>query len=285
MKKVLFASVLSLLAACGQDNQSALKTSIAPGGQLPEVLRDSYVFSKDARPVDGNYQELSIVKASSGKYTAKLKTISSGFGAPVETKESVLANGLTCKSSEEPMLGLLSLTCSVDMRPVDGNLVEIKAIHAAQGLGFDVTLHTATSGFSVGGASEKTRTIANNMELAAAVKAEKSWSYSVDARPVDGNLVELNIANGSVTLKTTTAGFGFPVETSEEVIAEGLDCKANANGLICRKDARPVDGNLVEVIVTKVDGKFEASLHVVTAGFGAPVSDTTTVIASGLSKN
>jgi hypothetical protein len=48
-------------------------------------------------------------------------------------------------------------------------------------------------------------------------------------------------------------------------------------------DARPADGNLVEIILKRTaDGRFDATKHVVTAGFGGPVQNTTEELASGL---
>jgi len=53
--------------------------------------------------------------------------------------------------------------------------------------------------------------------------------------------------------------------------------------LRCFSDARPVDGNLEEIVLTlKDNGKYDAVHHVVTAGFGFPVEDTTKTVATDL---
>src|SRR4051794_1920397 len=71
---------------------------------------------------------------------------------------------------------------------------------------------------------------------------------------------------------------GSPVFASSPIPAWGT-----AKVVTFSRDARPVDGDLVEVILTKsgVD-KYDVTRHVATAGFGGTVGETSDQVASGL---
>ena len=62
---------------------------------LNTAFADGIICSQDARPVDGNYQEVKLFKNQDGYQLVK-KTITAGFGFPVEEKETILATNLKC---------------------------------------------------------------------------------------------------------------------------------------------------------------------------------------------
>jgi len=167
MKKILFASVIASLTACGESKQNSnTSTSWAPGANPGELQGDSYVFSVDRRFVDGNFEEISIVRSNDGRYEAKLKVITAGFGAPAQTTVDILGTDLTCSAYSDPMLGkaFLSLTCSVDKRYVDGALVELKLTRSDANGVYDATLHTVSGGM-VGAPVDVTTEIATGLQL------------------------------------------------------------------------------------------------------------------------
>jgi hypothetical protein len=48
------------------------------------------------------------------------------------------------------------------------------------------------------------------------------------------------------------------------------------------RDSRPVDGPLVEIILTRTARGYDANKHVLTSGFGSPVQETTELLANDL---
>ena len=59
-----------------------------------------------------------------------------------------------------------------------------------------------------------------------------------------------------------------------------------ANGILCYKDARPVDGVYKEVkLEQSQDLTYDLTTKVITPGFGFPVETTETTLATGLSCN
>ena len=55
--------------------------------------------SRDDRPVDGDYSEVRLIEVN-GSYQLSEKTMTAGFGAPVETRENILATNLECRIQE-----------------------------------------------------------------------------------------------------------------------------------------------------------------------------------------
>lgn len=116
MKKILFVSLLAGLTACAksQDSQSSAALPL-------HSIGSGLLFSQDARPADGNLTELSISRNSAGSYDAKLRVLTSGFGSPITDTSEDLGQGLRCFAAKNRQT-LVSVTCSRDDRPVDGQL-------------------------------------------------------------------------------------------------------------------------------------------------------------------
>ncbi|WP_141731375.1 hypothetical protein [Oligoflexus tunisiensis] len=152
MKNFAMFALAAGLVACGQNTENSDVSSRA--GRLPSV----YSFSVDRRPVDGNFEAIKIKKDEFGTYTANYRVITAGFGAPVSDTTEELGTGLTCVESKKGRI-LFALKCSVDMRPADGELIELTLTRDSEGF-YDATLRKATYATLQGPATDVTSEIA-----------------------------------------------------------------------------------------------------------------------------
>lgn len=122
----------------------------------------SYTFSVDKRPVDGNYQRISLQKDENGTYTAKHRVITAGFGFPVSDTTEELGFNLDCVESKTGRI-LESLVCSHDNRPADGELIELSFVRNEDGT-YNATLHRATYATLQGPGIDETNEIAYDLK-------------------------------------------------------------------------------------------------------------------------
>lgn len=135
-RKALFLTSLLALTACRSAPDSA--TSGAPS---QPALHQLYSFEVDARPVDGNYQKLSVtLDEESATYTASLHTITAGDGSPVQDFTEELGANLECQAEKIAHGKLGKLYCRLDNRPADGFLIELTVTRNEDKL-YDVILH------------------------------------------------------------------------------------------------------------------------------------------------
>ncbi len=153
MKNFAMFALFAGLAACGQNSDSSDVST-----HQPKRLKSAYSFSVDRRPVDGNFETITVQKDEFGTYNASLRVITAGFGFPVSDTTEELGTGLTCAESTKGR-NLLKLKCSVDLRPADGELIELTLTRNREGL-YDATLRKATYGTLIGPATDVTNEIA-----------------------------------------------------------------------------------------------------------------------------
>jgi hypothetical protein len=153
MKNFAVFALAAGLVACGQ-NPDGSELSSHQSKRLPSV----YSFSVDRRPVDGNFESITVQKDEFGTYTANLRVITAGFGFPSTDTTEELGIGLTCAESRKGRT-LRVLKCSVDMRPADGELTELTLTRNTEGL-YDATLRKATYATLMGPATDVTNEIA-----------------------------------------------------------------------------------------------------------------------------
>jgi hypothetical protein len=153
MKNFAMFAMVAGLVACGQNSESS-DASAYQSKRLPSV----YSFSVDRRPVDGNFESITVKKDEFGTYNANLRVITAGFGFPSTDTTEELGTGLTCVESKRGRT-LFKLKCSVDMRPADGALVELTLSRNTEGL-YDATLRKATYATLQGPATDVTNEIA-----------------------------------------------------------------------------------------------------------------------------
>ncbi|HET9241224.1 MAG TPA: hypothetical protein VFO10_28425 [Oligoflexus sp.] len=153
MKNFAIFAFAAGLMACGQ-NPDAAELSSHAGKRLPSV----YSFSVDRRPVDGNFETITVQKDEFGTYNASLRVVTAGFGFPSTDTTEELGTGLSCVESKKGR-ALLKLKCSVDLRPADGELIELTLTRNTEGL-YDATLRKATYGTLIGPATDVTNEIA-----------------------------------------------------------------------------------------------------------------------------
>ncbi len=246
---------LALLAtACGQAQPQGAAPLESAGSGAPKPL----VFALDSRLVDGDLKELSLAKDAGGKYTAALRTaFFDRLNGKAIDETTVIASGLACKIGPE------AIVCAQDLRPVDGGLTEVKLVKAAGGA-FDATLRTAYFDRIKHKEIDATKTLATGLLAKAAAKQDRT--YSLDLRPVDGDLVELALTQNGKAFDATlrTAYYdrlnGQAVDQTD-TLGLGLACVFAAD-VRCSRDLRPVDGALTELTLTKDgDGHYAAKLR------------------------
>ncbi|HYX34588.1 MAG TPA: hypothetical protein VE954_15925 [Oligoflexus sp.] len=154
MKNFAMFALVAGLVACGQNPEG----SDVASHQSKSRLAKTYSFSVDRRPVDGNFETISVKKDQFGTYSASLRVITAGFGFPSTDTTEELGTGMTCVESKKGQK-LLALKCSVDMRPADGALVELTLSRTTEGL-YDATLRKATYATLQGPATDVTNDIA-----------------------------------------------------------------------------------------------------------------------------
>lgn len=160
--KFLASLSLSLflgLTACGANTESS---DLAHHDTKPA---DLYSFSVDARPVDGNFQNLIVQKNEAGSYNATLHVITAGFGFPVSNTTEVIGENLDCVQVKSRRGRVLKkLTCSLDLRPADGELVELTVIRNEYG-SYDATVHKNRYSTLISPEFDEVKEIAFNLEL------------------------------------------------------------------------------------------------------------------------
>jgi hypothetical protein len=152
MKNFAIFALAAGLVACGQNSDSDVSSHA--GKRLPSV----YSFSVDRRPVDGNFETITVQKDEFGTYNANLRVVTAGFGFPSTDTTEELGTGLSCVESKRGR-ALLKLKCSVDLRPADGALVELTLTRNSEGL-YDATLRKATYSNLISPATDVTNEIA-----------------------------------------------------------------------------------------------------------------------------
>jgi hypothetical protein len=153
MKAFAMFAFTAGLVACGQ-NPEGSELANHPSQRLQSV----YSFSVDRRPVDGNFESITVQKDEFGTYNANLRVITAGFGFPVSDTTEELGSGLTCAEAKRGRT-LFKLKCAVDLRPADGELIELTLTRNTEGL-YDATLRKATYATLIGPASDVTNEIA-----------------------------------------------------------------------------------------------------------------------------
>lgn len=79
----------------GTQSNDSIKNVFVPA--KPEVEASGIKCERDARPVDGSYEAIELVKNANGKYDAFYSHISAGFGGPVVNTRERIAKGLDCR--------------------------------------------------------------------------------------------------------------------------------------------------------------------------------------------
>lgn len=153
MKHFAMFAFAAGLVACGQNSDNS-EASAVRAKRLPA----SYSFSVDRRPVDGNFETITVKKDEFGTYNASLRVITAGFGFPVSDTTEELGTGLTCAETKKGR-NLSKLKCSVDMRPADGELIELTLTRDNEGF-YNATLRKATYATLQGPATDVTNEIA-----------------------------------------------------------------------------------------------------------------------------
>jgi hypothetical protein len=161
MKMIALALLTASLAACGSNQTtSATKTFVQPRPAVDGVVVQAakLEFSRDLRPVDGDLKVLTLTKTAEGRYDATLRTAFYDRlnGHPVDKTES-LGNGLQCVQLAA------NYDCKRDLRPVDGDLVELKLTRNADGA-FDATLRRAYYDRINGKSVDQTKEIAYGLK-------------------------------------------------------------------------------------------------------------------------
>lgn len=160
MKNFILFALVAGLAACGQNPEgSDVSAHLSKKARLASV----YSFSVDRRPVDGNFETITVKKDKFGGYNANFRVITAGFGFPSTDTTEELGSGLACVESKKGRT-LLALKCSVDLRPADGELIELTLKRDAEGF-FDATLRKATYATLFGPATDVTNDIAFGLTL------------------------------------------------------------------------------------------------------------------------
>ena len=152
MKNLAIFAFAAGLMACGQNSDSDVSSHAVK--RLPSV----YSFSVDRRPVDGNFETITVQKDEYGTYNANLRVVTAGFGFPSTDTTEELGTGLNCVESKRGRV-LLKLKCSVDLRPADGALVVLTLTRNTEGL-YDAKLRQATYSNLISPATDVTNEIA-----------------------------------------------------------------------------------------------------------------------------
>lgn len=125
-------------------------------------------------------------------------------------------------------------------------------------------------------------------------KAPKLYTFSLDARPLDGNfqtiVIKMNQAGSyDASYHLITSGFGSPVTDTTGEIGTNLECVQNKKGrilntLTCALDLRPADGLLIELTMTRNEnGGYDATVHKAAYGtLQGPELDETTPLGFNL---
>ena len=157
MKTFALLALLTTLTACGTSAETSETSHYKP------AKAKSYSFTVDARPVDGNYQNITVKQNESGSYDADLHVITAGFGFPVEDTVTNLAQNLECVANKHGR-NLLALKCEIDLRPADGELIVLKVKRNSEGR-YDATLRNARYATLQAPETDVTTEIAYGLEL------------------------------------------------------------------------------------------------------------------------
>ena len=233
-----------------------------------------------------------LLKNAEGKYDATLFETYAGRGGQGHKKE-VLAQGLSCTFEEEepgilarvdavPVDYLRGATCTVDKRPVDGELKEL-TIRTGDAELFSAALRSAFYDRRSGGEVSETVKIGSGLKVAGRslityegrVEADYVGKtiFVRDQLAVGGPRVEialLKLKDGSYDARYTLSAEGRKGSNREEnLLGAGLACNfaKDAAGtlqkVICYVDERPVDGVLNEIAIERQsNGLFNAKQRI-----------------------
>ncbi|MBC7531169.1 MAG: hypothetical protein H7318_06290 [Oligoflexus sp.] len=154
MKNVLLFSLFASLLGCG---------AVQSSSDLSHHKKPSlYKFSADYRPLDGNFQTVIIKQNVSGSYDANFRVVSPGFGAPITDTTTELGSNLECAETKAART-LQVLTCSLDLRPADGELIEVTLTRNESGT-YDAMLRKARYATLQGAEVDETTEIALGLQ-------------------------------------------------------------------------------------------------------------------------
>lgn len=118
---------------------------------------DTFVFSRDDRPVDGLLTEINLVKTTDGLFTATLHRAWVDMTTGKAGEESkVLGDTLAC------VIQASVVRCQKDDRPVDGELVELTLTADRQDR-YSAVLHEAYVDMITGLSRENTTLLADGL--------------------------------------------------------------------------------------------------------------------------
>lgn len=159
MKAILSLVAVMSLAACGTAKNDNSQASGFPGFNTPKaVFEDLLVFARDARPVDGALDVVTLNKNAEGKFdlTHRHAFVSRMTGESSD-KTDELAYGMSCTE----LFG--NYTCTVDQRPVDGAL---NVLSIEQGsFGYSATLTSTYVSRQTGEDIVTTKELGSSLEL------------------------------------------------------------------------------------------------------------------------
>jgi hypothetical protein len=267
--KLLFLALTTAPLAMGctaseADGQEGAEQDLVQK-QIPDGTVAKVVYSRDDRPVDGAFTSVTVLRTLTGGYDV---TVDRSAWDRIQYKEvskhETIGTNLTCTFKNASG----EAHCERDMRPVDGSLTEVDIVANAARGGFDVT-RTST------GARAPLKQVD---KIAAALKLDSSQTqmaavspklipdglvttavWSRDERPVDGDLKEIILvrnANSKYDAKLHVSFYdrlNGKVSDQSRTLAIQLDCEFNqvTAEASCSRDARPVDGSLSELAITK----------------------------------
>jgi hypothetical protein len=168
MQRLLLAATILMSTACGHKaDDSAAKGFPGFQIQVRPLLDDSLTFERDLRPVDGAKTTIVLTKDERGTYDIKKTSeiVDRNSGENVVSEQS-LGSRMSCTQ------GLTDITCSRDMRPVDGALVTINFFN--NGGEYDVSLTSQIVDRQTGEDKSDRKDIASGLRLKPAARPPRS---------------------------------------------------------------------------------------------------------------
>jgi len=170
-----------------------------------------------------------------------------------------------CCGDNRAACDAMDIVFSRDLRPVDGTLKELRLRLDDNGA-WEATLRTAFFDRIEGKEVDATETLASGLDCIVGDGVQ----CSRDLRPVDGALVELDVARNAHDSFDATLHREFfdringEVVTETDTLAMGLfrQDEVQLETLTFARDLRPVDGALTEIFLAETSpGIFDVSVH------------------------